>query len=459
MSAERRESQLLEDNNLGKFYRFCNSKLNSKTNVGAIKLQNGQTTCDPQIKADTINNYFSSTFSSDNGSISAPLATSDLSDSLSNSDTDNVTKPRCHKVDFNSHVVLHSLRKLAHKTSCGPDQIPAIFLKKQAIQLAYPLAELFTKSFQDGFIPDLWKFAHVTPIFKKGNSTDPANYRAISLTCIISKVMESIIKTSLMSYLLSNKIITKQQHGFLAKHSTTSNILECLHDWNLSHSILQNNKILRTLTLHVPDSVVHSKLLFKLRSYGITGNLYNWITEFLSNRSQCTVVENKFSSIKSVDSGVIQGSCLGPVLFILFINDIDSITTNSSHCKLYADDLKLYSNYSDCDPAGSLQTTLNNLYQWSIKWQLNINFTECHILHLGTKNPMLDYDINGFKLSSERIVTDLGVQVDSNLRFNNHINSICSKAYSRIRMLFRGFVSRNPELLVKAYKIYVLPLL
>jgi len=209
----------------------------------------------------------------------------------------------------------------------------------------------------------------------------------------------------------------------------------------------------------VVDSVVHSKLLFKLRSYGITGNLYSWIAEFLSNRSQCTVVENKFSSIKSVDSGVIQGSCLGPVLFILFINDIDCITTNSSHCKLYADDLKLYSNYSDCDPAGSLQSTLNNLYQWSIKWQLNINFNKCHILHLGAKNPMLDYYINGFKLSSERIVTDLGVQIDSNMRFNNHINSICSKAYSRIRMLFRGFASCNPELLVKAYKVYVLPLL
>jgi hypothetical protein len=223
----RRESQLLDNKNLGKFYRFCNSKLNSRTNVGAIKLQNGQITCDPQLKAETINNYFSSVFSSDNGSISMPTAVSSAPpDVMPSSPTDNHTKPSCHKVDFNSHTVLHSLRQLASKTSCGPDQIPGIFLKKQALQLAYPLAELFTKSFRDGFIPEIWKLAHVTPIFKKGNSTDLANYRPISLTCTISKVMESIIKTSLMSYLLSNKIITKQQHGFLSKHSTTSNILE-----------------------------------------------------------------------------------------------------------------------------------------------------------------------------------------------------------------------------------------
>ena len=199
--------------------------------------------------------------------------------------------------------------------------------------------------------------------------------------------MESIIKTSLMSYLLTNKIITNQQHGFLTKHSTNSNILECLHDWNISLNTAKQQDVAYIDFARAFDSVVHSKLLFKLRSYGITGNLYNWISEFLSNRSQCTVVENKFSSIKSVDSGVIQGSCLGPVLFILFINDIDCITTNSSHCKLHADDLKLYSHYSDCDSAGSLQTTLNNLYQWSIKWQLNINYTKCHILHLGAKNP------------------------------------------------------------------------
>ena len=167
LSAVRRESQLLDDNNLGKFFRFCNSKLNSRTNVGAIKLQNGQITCDPQLKAETINNYFSSVFSLDNGSISTPSASPDPSDALSCSNANNVTKPRCHKVDFNSHVVLHSLGKLASKTSCGPGQIPAIFLKKQALQLAYPLAELFSKSFQDGPIPDLWRLAHVTPIFKK----------------------------------------------------------------------------------------------------------------------------------------------------------------------------------------------------------------------------------------------------------------------------------------------------
>ena len=111
----------------------------------------------------------------------------------------------------------------------------------------------------------------------------------------------------------------------------------------------------------------------------ITGNLYNWIAEFLCDRKQCTVVENNFSTIKDVLSGVIQGSCLGPILFILFINDISTICVNNSHCKLYGDDLKLYTDYADPDSTDSLQSSLNNLHQWSLKWQLNINYLKCHI--------------------------------------------------------------------------------
>ena len=262
-----------------------------------------------------------------------------------------------------------------------------------------------------------------------------------------------------MSFLLANNIITKNQHGFLSKHSTATNILECLHDWNLSLNNNRRQDIAYIDFARAFDSVVHSKLLHKLHNYGVRGKLYNWISEFLSGRSQCTVVENEFSSVKNVNSGVIQGSCLGPLLFLLFINDIDGIGVNDSICKLYADDLKLYTNYTDSDSVDSLQSTLNNLYAWSVKWQLGINYSKCHILHLGSKNSNSNYFINGFKIDSGTVVTDLGIQVDSNLRFNCHINNICSRAHSRICMLFRGFVSRDPELLIKAYKIYVRPLL
>jgi hypothetical protein len=157
--------------------------------------------------------------------------------------------------------------------------------------------------------------------------------------------METIIKKSLMSYLLTNNIITKNQHGFLSKHSTATNILECLHDWNLSLNNSRRQDIAYIDFSRAFDSVVHSKLLYKLHNYGVRGKLYNWISEFLTGRSQCTVVENEFSSIKQVMSGVIQGSCLGPLLFLLFINDIEIISVNDSNCKLYADDLKLYTNY------------------------------------------------------------------------------------------------------------------
>ena len=202
--------------------------------------------------------------------------------------------------------------------------------------------------------------------------------------------------------MLTNNIITKNHHGLLPKHSTATNILECLHDWNLSLNNNHRQDIAYIDFTRAFDSVVHSKLLYKLHNYGVRGKLYNWISEFLTGRSQCTVVENEFSSVKKVMSGVIQGSCLGPLLFLLFINDIESIRVNDSSCKLYADDLKLYTNYTDSDSFGSLQSMLNNLHAWSVKNQL-----KCHILHLGSKNSNCDYFINGFKIDSGTIVTVL----------------------------------------------------
>jgi hypothetical protein len=265
----------------------------------------------------------------------------------------------------------------------------------------------------------------------------------------------------MMSYLLTNNIISKHQHGFLARHSTSSNLLECLHDWTMSLEFQKMVDVVYIDFSRAFDSVVHSKLLFKLRNIGIGGNLYKWISQFLTARSQCTVVENEFSAVTDVISGVIQGSCLGPLLFLLFINDIDSIINcgNNSKCKLYADDLKLYSSYTDSDCVTTTQCVLDRLHSWSVEWQLSINYSKCRVLHMGSKNGNADYFINGTRLMSENNVNDLGVLTDSDLRFNEHINRICTRAHSRVSLLFRGFVSRDPHILVKAYKVYVRPLL
>lgn len=449
----RKEEKLIEGGNLGKFYRYCNKSLRSRTNVGSIKLNDGSLTNDPALKANCINDYFSSVYTKDNGVIPLPPAASAAPHT-----------PRCElsHVNITSHDVYNQLRKLNSRSSGGPDHIPPVFLKHCAPALANPLASLFQSSFDTGYLPDIWRMAFVTPVYKKGESSLPSNYRPISLTCTCCKVMESIIKNSMLKYLKDNNIISTQQHGFLSKHSTSTNLLECVQDW-----IVKLNCRLPVDVVYVDfsrafDSVVHSKLKAKLESIGVNGPLLNWINSFLSFRRQCTVVDHCCSHTTDVKSGVIQGSCIGPLLFILFINDITHVFSSEVTCKLYADDLKLYSSFSMQDSAhdNSISEALRDLANWADQWQLSINIAKCHVLHLGRNNPRFSYCINNIRIDDNGgYVTDLGVDIDPGLRFDMHIKGIIAKAYQRIALIFRGFQSRQPDLLVRAYVSFVRPLL
>jgi len=177
--------------------------------------------------------------------------------------------------------------------------------------------------------------------------------------------MESIIKDRLITYLLENSLISKQQHGFLAKHSTCSQLLECVNDWtielNFRHSIdVANIDFQKAL-----DSVVHSKLCHKLKCYGVSGKLLNWLTDFLFNRIQVVRINNKTSDYIPVKSGVRQGSVLSPVLFLIFINDIVDIFGFGLTVKLFADDVKIYAIINDVNDSVLLQEGLDALYAWS----------------------------------------------------------------------------------------------
>jgi hypothetical protein len=172
-AAIRKESQIIDGNNTGKFYRYCNSKLNTRSNVGAIRMSTGELSCDPQHKADALNSYFSSVFTVDNGSITVSGSSADNAGAAGGAAAAadagaQRSSTACHQVDFNSHIVLQALKQLGSKTSSGPDMIPSIFLKKQAVQLAFPLSVLFAKSFETGYIPEIWKLAYVTPFFQEG---------------------------------------------------------------------------------------------------------------------------------------------------------------------------------------------------------------------------------------------------------------------------------------------------
>ena len=263
-----------------------------------------------------------------------------------------------------------------------------------------------------------------------------------------------------MSYLLSKGLINKHQHAFIKKHSTVTNLLECTHDWAVAiHGGFAVDAIYIDFS-RAFDSVVHSKLLYKLSNFGITGNLLAFISSFLSNRLQCVVTEHCFSEWVPVLSGVPQGSVLGPILFILYIDDISTICFNSTvSYKLFADDFKLYSQLAtDLDQA-SLQSALGRLQQWCIDWQMAININKSHVLHLGKNNKQTNYYLNGNLIDAQQSVADLGVEIDCTLSFDNHINRIIGKAYSRVGVIYKGFASRDARILKQAYITYVRPVL
>ena len=210
------------------------------------------------------------------------------------------------------------------------------------------------------------------------------------------------------------------------------------------------------------DSVVHSKLLAKLASFGVSGNLFKWLASFLHDRTQIIKIGNCFSRPHDVLSGVPQGSVLGPLLFLLFINDIGQIfgtDDNIVTVKLFADDVKIYVAIEKISDCVTLQKGLDALYDWARYWQLSVSADKCLILHIGSTNKSYAYSIGSKSLPDVITVRDLGVTIDSQLKFDVHINNIVTKANQRSSLILRCFRSRDPVLLFRAFITYVRPLL
>jgi len=445
-----KEQQLIDNGNIGQFYRYVNNKIVAKTGIGVIKSDKGEMLYNDAEKSECFNKFFSSVFTRDNGIL--PGVTEKAKP---NSLTD---------VEFAYEDILKVIHKLKSKNTMGPDGLSSGFLKKVASGISFPLMLIFSQSFQCGKIPDSWKTAIVTPVFKKGLSCDVNNYRPISLTCVCCKIMESIIKQKMLDYLLHNKLISKHQHGFLSNHSTCTQLLECVNDWSLAIHNSYSVDVAYIDFSKAFDSVCHTKLITKLESVGIGGKLLSWINDYLSNRTQRVKVGNCFSSVSNVCSGVPQGSVLGPVLFLIYINDLIDVFGDFLSVKLFADDVKVYAVLNSDVKVHLLQEGLNKLKSWSEAWQLDLSIHKCTMLHIGSDVKMLTnnchaYTLGGVQLPDTFETTDLGIIIDSQLRFDKHITSMVRKAHIRAALIKRCFKTRDHNLLFKAFVVFVRPLL
>ena len=441
-----REQRILDANNLGAFYRFVNKKLSSKSGIAPLMNVNGDLIFSDTDKAELLNQYFTSVFTVDDGNL--PVFQSRLSSS----------SPGINDINTSPSKVRSFLGHLKLNSAAGPDRIPSIFYRKASTSLCFPLSILFRSLIDLHDLPSEWKHSFVTPIYKKGSPSAPSNYRPIALTCSCCKILESLIVSDLLYFLQSHNLISKHQHGFLKHHSTCSNLLESLNDWTLSLSNRKSVVVAYIDFARASNSISYPKQFIKLEAYGIGGNLLFWIKSFLIHRTQSVRVGSSMSSVCSVTSGIPQGSCLGPLLFILYINDVTDGFVGVS-AKLFADDLKLYTEIDTDSSEIHFQSHLDILFSWASSWQLGISYSKCCILRLGRDPSQFPFSFNNTPIVTSDLVKDLGVYMTPDLSFASHIHDFVSRAKLRSALIFRSFLTRNTANLKRAFITYVRPLL
>jgi hypothetical protein len=268
-------------------------------------------------------------------------------------------------VSFDRESILRKLQTIKPTACPGPDNISPSILRNCSHPLSFPLSLLMEQSFHSSTLPCDWRTAYITPIHKSGNRLEANNYRPISLTSSVVKIMESIIVDRLDSFTSEFAIIPKEQYGFTKGKSVETNLLSCLNDWS---SLVDLGKSVDVVYLDFAkafDKVPINLLITKLKTHGISGRLLAWITHFLSDRKFAVKVNGVLSDFFDVLSGVPQGSVLGPKLFLLYTADIPDLFL--SPCAMFADDIKLY---NDTDNSFTLQEDLNKVLCWSESWGL-----------------------------------------------------------------------------------------
>ena len=345
------------------------------------------------------------------------------------------------------------LQKLDASKTSGVDKIPARLLKETARHTsAVPLSMLYNLSFKMNQVLKLWKHANVTPIHKDGDRVPVEHYRGISLLIITGKCHERLVYNAIYDRVTA--FIHSSHHGFLRGRSCTTQLLLAHHDWSKA---LDNSGQVDVVFIDFAkafDLVNHSILLTKLYQYGVRGSLLEWCRDYLTDRQQRVVVKGEVSDWLTITSGKPQGSLLGPLFFIIYINDLPGIISKDSSIALYADDSKLYRIINSPDDMSSFQGDLDKISDWCKENKMKINTKKCKIMRITRKRSPLvrDYFINDQSLESVHIYKDLGLLTSSNLSWNSHVDSITAKANKVLGLMKR--TCRDFKDITRYYRLY-----
>ena len=371
---------------------------------------------------------------------------------------------RMGDVQVTYEAVRKILQSISPSSSAGADGIHPSLLHHCEEVLALPLSLIISKSLAEGVLPDDWKHSRVTPIFKAGSKFNPLNYRPVSVTSAPCKVAERLLANHILSYLECNNLLDTRQFGFRKGRSTEDQLL--LSYGKIAREV-DRGRLVDAVYLDYSkafDVLSHTVLLAKAASIGFSPEVLGWIESFLIGRSMQVSVNGVSSEARTVVSGVPQGSVLGPLLFITYVNSL-GVNFNCEWYS-YADDLKLFATKSrEASTAidNSLQSDLNNLSAISTSWNLNLNPSKCVLIRFGTKN-YSDGDDSGYMLggTSLKLVKthkDLGVLVDSSLRFHLHIGEVVRKSSGLANQLLRSTVCRSPIFMITLFISHIRPIL
>ena len=297
---------------------------------------------------------------------------------------------------------------------------------------------IWKESMQTGIVPSIYKYQTITPIHKKDSKAIPANYRPISLTSHIIKIFERVIRKKIVKFLEENELLFRNQHGFRAMRSCLTQLLAHID------SILNNQLInVDTDVVYLDyekafDKIDFQILLDKLKAHNITGKLHQWLTNYLSNRRQTVVIQGTKSHEADVKSGVPQGTVLGPLLFLVYINDLHTCVKDCT-VSSFVDDTRIKRGIATASDTQILQEALINAAEWSTNNNMKLHEHKFELLtHSKNKKPMRElpfhnqyfvYEtLTGQLIEEANIVRDLGVNISSNLSWTPHINTICDKA-------------------------------
>ena len=359
---------------------------------------------------------------------------------------------KMEKLVITEESVLQLLEEVKVDKAEGPDGISLRMPKSLAKVLYKPITQIFRESLRRNKVPREWKIAWITVIYKNGRRTLARNYRPISLTSVLCKLMEKLIRNPIVEHMKINGLFSNKQYGFIKGRSTGLQLLKAVESWM---EALEKGKSVDCIYADFKkafDKVPHKRLVAKVRAYGIDEDICNWIESFLESRRQRVNVNGQSSEEDDIISGVPQGSVLGPLLFVIYINDLPELV--QALLFLFADDSKIWKGIEGNEDIVSLQQDLEIMDRWSKKWLLEFHPDKLKVLHMNLRHEEMGYK---YKMGNDEVKEtkhekDLGIIVDVRLNFEEHMEKKVKKANSIMAMIRRAFQFMDKGIFMLLYK-------